>query len=236
MVDFRNDARIVEGMKAQLLSRRQAVSDGAKPIGWKVGFGARAMLDRLQLDKPLVGFLTDRGLVRSGETVSLAGWVKPVAEPEIAVHIGNDLLPGGGEASVRAAIKAIGPAIELADLDPPPDDVAKALAGNIYQRRVIVGPADASRAGGKLDGLRLVVRRNGAEVANTTDLEASTGKILAIVGHVAEVLSHFGERLRAGEFVICGSVVPAFFLESGDTEFVYELEPVGSISVRFTAG
>ena len=235
MVDFRNDNRIAEGMKAQLLSRQKAISDGAKPIGWKVGFGARAMLDRLNLEKPLVGFLTDRGRVPSGETVSLAGWVKPVAEPEIAVHIGSDLA-SGGEAAVRAAIKAIGPAIELADLDPPPDDVAKALAGNIYQRRVIVGPADASRAGGKLDGIRLVVRRNGAEVANTTDLEASTGKILAIVGHVAEVLSHFGERLKAGEFVICGSVVPAFFLEASDNEFAYDLEPVGLISVRFGAG
>jgi 2-keto-4-pentenoate hydratase len=134
---------------------------------------------------------------------------------------------------VRAAIAAIGPAIELADLDPPPDDIEVALAGNIYQRHVVLGPKDTGRAGAKLDGLTARVRRNRRQVAETTELEVNTGRIVFIVGHVANVLSHFGEGLKAGEFIICGSVVPPFFLEAGDAEIAYDLDPIGGVSVRF---
>jgi 2-keto-4-pentenoate hydratase len=233
MSAFREDPRIAAGMKAQLERRREAIADGARPIGWKVGFGARPMLEKLKLDAPLVGFLLESGLVAPGGEVSLAGWAKPVAEPEIAAYIGRDLGADASEAETRAAIAALGPAIELADLDPPPDELERALAGNIFQRRVVLGRRDPTRASGKIDGLVARVRRNGEQVAESSEIEANTGAVLFIVRHVAEVLSHFGERLRSGEFIICGSVVPPFFLEASDREIGYELEPVGSVSVRF---
>jgi 2-keto-4-pentenoate hydratase len=234
MSAFRADPRIDKGLRAQLKRRRELIKGGAKAVGWKVGFGAPAMLERLKLDAPLTGFLLESGVVLSGGTVSLAGWVKPVAEPEIAVYLGRDLATGAGEADVRAAIAAIGPAIELADLDPPPDDIEAALAGNIYQRHVVLGPKNTGCAGAKLDGLTARVRRNGKQVAETAELEANTGRITFIVGHVANVLSHFGEGLKAGEFIICGSVVPPFFLEAGDSEIAYDLDPVGGVSIRFS--
>jgi 2-keto-4-pentenoate hydratase len=114
--------------------------------------------------------------------------------------------------------------------------VESALAGNIFQRHVILGHADPSRMGGKLDGLRAVVRRNGGEVASASDLEASTGAIVAIVGHVAKVLARFGERLAPGEFIIAGSIVPPLFLDARDEEVELRLEPLGSVGVRFARG
>src|SRR5262252_7894340 len=85
------DARVIRGMRAQLALRRQRLDAGDAPLGWKVGFAAPAMLERLNITGPLVGFLTRAARVQSGGSVSLAGWVKPVAEPEIAVHIGRDV-------------------------------------------------------------------------------------------------------------------------------------------------
>ena len=228
-----DDPRIRQGMQAQLARRRERIQAGERAIGWKVGFGAPPAMQRFGLTAPLVGYLMETGLLPSGGCVSLAGWVKPVAEPELAVHIGQDLAGDADELAARAAIAAIGPAIELADLDPPPEDVAKALAGNIFQRHVVLGTADASRAGGRLDGLTARVKRNGAEVAATAELEANTGEIVAIVRHVADVLAGFGERLRAGEFVIAGSIVPPFFLDAEDRDFGLDLVPLGSVSVRF---
>ena len=228
-----DDPRIRRGMQAQLARRRERIAAGEKAIGWKVGFGASQAMQRFGLTAPLVGFLMETGLVPSGGGVSLAGWVKPVAEPELAIHIGKDLAGGADETATRAAIAAIGPAIELADLDPPPEDVAIALSGNIFQRHVILGPADSSRAGGRLDGLTARVRRNGAEVAATADLQANTGEVVAIVRHVAAVLAGCGERLRAGEFVITGSIVPPFFLDAEDGDFGLDLEPLGVATVRF---
>jgi 2-keto-4-pentenoate hydratase len=227
------DPRITRGMAAQLARRRALVADGRRPIGWKVGFGAPAWLRKFGVSGPLVGFLTDQGLLPSGTTASISGWAKPVAEPEIAIHIGRDLGPGADADTVKAAVAAIGPAIELADLDPPPEDVEAILSDNIFHRHVILGPRDDSRAGARLDGLSANVRRNGAELDVPADLETNTGPLLGIVRHVADTLAAHGERLSAGDFVIAGSIVPPIFLTAEDEEIAYELAPVGGVSVRF---
>ncbi|HSN42207.1 MAG TPA: fumarylacetoacetate hydrolase family protein [Burkholderiales bacterium] len=228
------DPRIARGMAKQLTRWHERLKSGEKALGWKVGFGAPAAMERLKIQAPLVGFLTDQALLPSGKTVSLSGWSKPVAEPEIAVHIGKDLPGGAGRDKIKAAIAALSPAIELADLDHPPDDVEAILAGNIYQRNLILGPRDASRAGGNLDGLLARVLRNGGEAASTSDPQALTGDLLDIVQHVADMLSAFGERLRAGQIIITGSVVPPLWVEAGE-EIAFELAPAGSVSVRFAA-
>jgi 2-keto-4-pentenoate hydratase len=160
--------------------------------------------------------------------------VKPVAEPEIAVYLGKDVPRGASREAAGAAISAIGPAIELADLDRAPDDVEAILAGNIYQRHVVLGARDASRAGCVLDGLVARVTRGGTQIAGTTESGSFTGDPLDIVRHVADLLAAFGERLRAGQLVITGSVVPPLFVEPGE-EVVFALEPIGGVSVRFAA-
>jgi len=230
-----DDPRIRRGMAKQLAMLRARRAAGEKSIGWKVGFGAPAIMQRLGIQAPLVGFLTDRARVESGATISLAGWSKPVAEPEIAVHMGADLPAGRDYAAAKAAIGGIGPAIEMADLNPPPEPetLETVLAGNIFQRHVVVGPVDRSRAGAKLDGLVGRISRGSAEVAKTTDLTANTGDPIALTRHVADLLGAFGERLRAGEFIITGSVVPPLFLEAADDSAAFTLDPVGSISLRF---
>src|SRR5215218_8743081 len=110
-------------MEEQLSVRNARMAAGEKPLGWKVGLGAPPAMERLQIKAPLVGFMMQKSLVPNASTVSFAGWTKPVAEPEVAVHMDKDLPGGADRAATVAAIAAIGPAIELADLNPPPDDV-----------------------------------------------------------------------------------------------------------------
>src|SRR5437899_6145788 len=126
-----DDPRIARGMEKQLATRRARIAAGEKPIGWKVGLGAPAAMERLRIKAPLVGFMMEKSLLANGVTVSLASWTKPVAEPEVAVHMGKDLPGDTDRAAAIAAIAGIGPAIELADLNPPPDDVEAMLARNI---------------------------------------------------------------------------------------------------------
>ena len=118
------DPRVLAGMKTQLATRATKLSAGGKRLGWKAGFGAPAALEKFKLPGPLVGFMLAEALVEPGSAASMAGWAKPVVEPEIAVSMGTDLTAGGDRARVIAAIAGIGPAIELADLNPPPEDVA----------------------------------------------------------------------------------------------------------------
>jgi 2-keto-4-pentenoate hydratase len=234
MSETLNDPRIANGMRAQMALRQKLLDQGARQIGWKVGLGAPAMMAKCGLTAPVVGFLLDRAELASGATVSLAGWQKPAAEAEIAAYIGHDLPAGANRDDVRRAIAALGPAIELADVTSPMDNIQAALAGDIFQRHVILGPRDAMRSGARLEGLKGRVTRSGQDIPVPADLETNIGEVLSIVRHVADVAAAVGGGLRAGQFIICGSLTPPMFLEPGERSVDFELAPIGGISVRFS--
>ncbi len=230
-----DDPRISRGMAAQFERRRELLAAGHEPLGWKLAFGAPAALQRLRTNAPLVGFLMQSALVPSGSSISIADWKKPAAEPEIAVHLGKDFPAGANRDTAKSAISGLSPAIELADVDHPSDDVEGTLARNIYQRHIILGRNDVTRAGGNLDGLTGHVLRNGSEIANVANpqaLQELTGELLDIVRHVANLLAVFGETLRAGQIIIAGSIIPPLWIAPGE-EIVFNLAPVDTVSVRF---
>ncbi len=228
------DPRIARGMTAQLAKRRERIAAGERPLGWKVGLGAPAAMQRLNLQAPVVGFLMQRALLLSGSTASFRGWSKPVAECEIAVRMARDLGAGASAADAAAAVKEILPAIELADFDPPPtpDNLDAVLANDIYQRHVIL--CGNTRAGAATSGLTSRLIRRDAESATTTDPEALTGKLPDIVAHVAGTLAAFGEKLSAGDIIITGSITPPIILEADETALTHALDPIGEVSVCFT--
>src|SRR5262245_20816285 len=232
-MNLRDDPRIVRGMTAQLALRRQRLDAGDKPLGWKVGFGAPAILERFKISGPLVGFLTRNALIAPGDTVSLAGWTKPVAEPEVAVHIGHDVAAGADHATAAAAIAGISPAIEPAAPPEPPHHPQPTLSPHTYQRHVVAAGPSPAPTGAAADGLTCRIIRRGIEVARTIDPQANSGAWVDIVRHVADVLAAFGERLCAGEIVITGSVVPPIVIEADEDSLAFALDPIGTISVRF---
>jgi 2-keto-4-pentenoate hydratase len=224
---------IQKGMPVQLAKRRARIAAGEKPLGWKVGLGAPAAMERLGLKAPVVGFLMQRALLLSGSTASFAGWAKPVAEPEICVRMARDLNGGATAADAIAAVKEILPAIELADFDPPPtpDNLDVVLEGDIYQRHVLL--CGNTHPGAATSGLTSRLIRRGVEAASTTDPEALTGKLSDIVAHVANTLAAFGEKLSAGDVIITGSITPPIVLEADETELTHVLDPIGEVSVHF---
>jgi 2-keto-4-pentenoate hydratase len=229
MMPLWEDPRVQRGMEKLLKLRRERQAVGDPPIGWKLALAGPAFQQKLKLTGPLVGYLPKSGARQSGDEVSLAGWVKPAAEPEIAVYLGQDLPAGADRAAAQAAIGKLGPAIELVDLERPPEDVEFVLSGNVAHRHVVLGPARAAA----VESLLGRVSRRGAEVGRTSDLQALTGNLVDLVLHVANCVGAFGERLRAGEVVICGSVVPPVIIEADEKQFGFALDPVGEVTVRF---
>ena len=227
------DPRIARGMKAQLARLHERLAAGEKSIGWKLAFSSPDRMRKFALMAPLTGFLTDKAVVASGTLISLAGWTKAIVEAEIAVHIGSDLPHGADREAVKRAIKGIGPAIELVDSVRPSEDIEQILAGNISQRGVVLGPCDATRAGGRLNGVRARVSRNGKEIVDTTDPEALPGELIGLVGCVAERLAECGEMLRAGQVIITGSIAPPLVVDAVGEDIVFDLDPIGMVSIRF---
>ncbi|MGH3012674.1 MAG: fumarylacetoacetate hydrolase family protein [Gaiellaceae bacterium] len=197
-----------------------------------MAFGAPQVLELLGLGAPLVGFLTSRAVVEPGAVYSIAGWTKPALEAEIAVHIGRDLDRGATREETQASIAALGPALELADIDRPLEELEAALAENIFQRGVVLGAPDPSRAGGDVAGIHARVLSDGEEIGATDDPSALTGDLLEVVAGVANLLAAFGETLRAGEVVITGALLPHVWPAPGQ-HVELELEPLGRLGLTF---
>ncbi|MDX6669996.1 MAG: hypothetical protein QOI91_359 [Solirubrobacteraceae bacterium] len=202
------------GMQALLARREAELSDGARPVGWKVGFNLPALWPQLGIDAPVAGYLTSSTVVEPGAEVSLAGWARPVLEPEVAITVGD-----GG------SVAALAPAIELIDADLPFEDVEAILARNIFHRAVAFG-APAPRP--SLDEFACRVTRNGEEAgaADTTEDPADT------VARVAEFLAAHGARLVPGDRIIAGTLTPPLPVEPGD-EVAVDLGALGGVSLRF---
>lgn len=226
------DERLRRGMEAQLAARRQRIAAGEPPLGWKVGFGAPSAMAALGTDQPLVGHLLRAGIIESGSEVRLADFTKLAIEPEIAVYLGAGIDDGNDDAAIEAAISGIGPAIEIVDVIFPPDEGPESiLSANIFQKGVVLGEVDESRAGARLAGLTATVRCNGTDVDLPDDLESNTGPILDVVAVVADTLAAMGERLCAGELIIMGSIVPALFPDAV-TSIEYTLGEAEPISIK----
>ena len=220
-------ASVLEGTRLMLDRRARLLEHGERMIGWKLAFGAPHGLDKFGHAGPLVAFLAESNVRPPGATVPCRGWSHPVAEPEIAVYLGSDV---DEPDRVAESISGLGAAIELADVDSPPEDLEGVLEGNIFHRAVVLGPPDHSRIFGSVAGMRARITNNGSEIADTEDLAALTGDLVSILGHTARLLQAAGTRLKGGEVVIAGSVVPPIPLRPGD-EVTFELVPLLPISV-----
>lgn len=210
------------GMEKLLARRRELLDDGAEAIGWKLAFGAEAVMSTLGLSGPLVGFLTDRTLVVPGGECSIAGWQAPKLEPEIAIHLG----PGGqGVAGISAAI-------ELADADRPPTETEAVLAGDIYHRGVVLDRAAIPAS--PPSPLAARVERDGERIAAIDDAEAVVGGLDQLVAYVVRYLGEFGESTREGEVVISGSMAGLLDIVPGQ-HLKNTLADVGSVEVRITS-
>lgn len=227
-----DDDRVRAGMERQLATRRTLLEDGAGRLGWKAGFGAPEALEGFGTAGPLVGFLTDRTLLEDGSTVSIDGWRNPRIEHEMFVRFGRDLGEGSDSDDVRASIDALGPAFEIVDIHPAPEDVEEILAGNIFHRAVILGEADDGRAGADIDGVAALISVNGVVHDTPDDLESGTGPILDTVAWVADTLADAGLSIRSGDVLITGSVIPPVPVTPG-TQVRYRLDPFPELSVRF---
>ena len=208
----------VPAATAAMLARRRSVLDaGAEPLGWKVGFNLPAIQGKLGIEAPLAGFLSSAGLLADGSTLDLGG--RPaVAEPEVAVEIGDD----------GRSIAALLPALEVAD---PPDlswDVERILAGNIFHRAVAFGPRVETT--GDPGAARILV--NGEE-RDQVPAGRTGAHLEAMVAAVAARLEAAGEALAPGERIITGVLAPPPPVEPGDTVRL-ELDALGAVGLSFS--
>lgn len=234
MISWQLDARIARGTRALENKLNVDLMSGAKQVGWKLGFGSPTGLSSLQIERPLVGYLLDRTRLSNGSTTKISNWTKPVGEAEIAIYFGKDIPKSASISDVMNCISALGPAIEIADIDGEATDPESILAGDIFQRHYILGERDESRAGGNIGGLAAVISMPDGVITSVKDLQALTGEIPTILHHFADFAEAFSGGVKAGEFLLIGSVVPPIVVSIGES-FDYSLGDYSTLKANFAA-
>lgn len=223
-----------DGYRIQLGVLDAHLAAGERQAGWKVGLTAKAIQEQQNYHEPVFGHLLERGALPTGSAVRCDELVKPGAEPELCVRLGQPLQgPGVTADAARAAIAAVAPALEVIEVRGVfTDDPSLALADNVGQKGFVTGPWREGGGPWDLAGARLTLSINGEET-DSADGTAVLGDPAASLAFLANRLADFGRRVEAGQVIMTGSFTRMYPLAPGD-EVVAHFEPFGPVSVRAT--
>ena len=217
----------------QRTSIARRLARGETRIGIKMGFTSRAKMVQMGVSDLIWGRLTSGMLVEDGGSVSLAKYVHPRVEPEVAFLIGKPLAGRVTAMQALDAVDAVAPALEI--IDSRYQDfrfsLTDVVADNSSSSGFVVGPW--SRPGADLSNLGLVMAFDGRPQA--------FGSTAAILGHplrslvaAARVVAEAGERLSPGDLVLAGGATAASALVAGS--FVsLEMHTLGRCGFRVEA-
>lgn len=211
---------------------------GLGPVaGHKIGCTTPVMQAFLGIDHPCAGGVLAATVHHGQARVPHGGFVRVGAECEIAARLGDDLGPTGApfdRERVARAVDAVLAAMEIVDdryRDYRTLDLPTLVADDFFGAGCVLGAPVARWRQLDLPALRGVTRLNGREVGG--------GAGRAVMGHPFEALAWLanhraglGLRLRAGEFVLLGSVVETRWVAPGD-EVTVAIEGLGEVRAAF---
>jgi len=182
-------------LTVQLSFWRALLDAGNKRVGWKLGMGERERIG----PGPVIGHLTTATQLQPGSIYRPDGAALH-ADAEVALELAHDVEPDADRDAAEAAIAGYGVGLELVDLGPMPGGAEGIVAGNVFHRAFALGrlqpdwPDHPPMA-------RLVV---GAQVRASALADEDYAELVRSVG---AILGAMGERLKAGDHLITGSVV-----------------------------
>jgi 2-oxo-3-hexenedioate decarboxylase len=222
-----------EAYAIQALSMQRRYARGERRIGMKMGLTSRAKMVQVGVEDMIWGRLTDGMREEEGGVVSMADYVHPRAEPEIAFLMKTPLSGKVSPAEAMAAVEAIAPAIEIIDsrYKAFKFDVGDVIADNSSSSGFVLGQwADPSV---DIANLGMVLSVNGQP--------AEVGSSAAILGHpvrslvaAARMVAEQGERLEAGDIVLAGGATAAVHMEDGQA-ITLEVQNLGQVAFNVGA-
>ncbi len=205
--------------------------------GWKIGATTATMQDYLGVTEPAYGRIMSGTLIENGAKFASAGFCNPGIECEIAVRIGRD---SHGTAYTRDSaaelVSAVIPAIEIVENrygDFEQRGTPTLIADDFFHKACILGDEVGNWKSIDLAAVSGSVRIDGDEKARGTGA-AVMGHPLEAIAWLANILASQGERLKAGEFVLTGSVTPVMWLDSFPCRAEISFDGLGSVAIELT--
>lgn len=205
------------------------------PVGYKVGLTTRAMQEFCGVDSPICGRILRRGVATDGTTLRRQDYVRLGLESELALHLAQDI-PFEAITSDESLVQQIGSihaAFEIVDdrgADYAHLSARQIVAENSWNAGIIIGPGASPANFGSLDRITGALVENDQEIGRGTSADVLGGP-LEVVRWLSAFLSKRGESLRAGDWIMTGSIVTTKFPESG-SRYRFGLKNLSPVSVN----
>lgn len=207
--------------------------------GRKIGCTTPVMQKYLGIPNPCAGAIFDSTVARERGLYSAGDFLTIGVECEIAIRLVTDLIPdANGHVSRAAAAAAIGTcmaAIEVVEdryVSYPVLDTPTLIADDFFNAGCVLGKESDGFPPERLDTVTGLMEINGEEVGR--------GRGTDVLGHPLEPLrwlaaasAQWHDPLRAGEFVLLGSLVQTNWLQPGDVVRIVN-DPLGEVTMRLT--
>jgi len=205
---------------------------GAAMAGHKIGCTTPVMQAYLGIDHPCAGGVPATTAQHGHGAYRFADFVRVGVECEIAVRLGRDITGAVDRDGAAAAVEAVMAAIEIVDdrwrdytkVSPP-----TLIADDFFAAGCVLG--DGHAPGADLAAVHGAMQINGRTVGEGTGADI-LGHPLNALAWLAGTRAARNAPLRAGEFVLLGSVVKTQWLAAGDRVEV-EIEGLGHASAVF---
>jgi 2-keto-4-pentenoate hydratase len=208
-------------------------------VGWKIGCTTPVMQAYLRIPGPCAGGIFAADLRADGAVIAPAERLRPGVECEIAVRLARDLDARSGPvgpAEVAAALDCAMVAIEIVDdryVDWTAVGAPLLIADDFFAAGCVLGPPVPASRLPDLAAVAGTTVVDGAEAGRGTGADV-LGHPLAAVAWLAGHLAARGERVPAGEIVLCGSLVRTVWLATGARATI-AVEGLGQVSVARSA-
>lgn len=214
---------------------RRMLPDLGLPKGYKIGLTSRRMQQMCGLDEPVAGRVLERRVHRGATHVQSSRYVRLGVESELCILIKDDLPPRATPyalADLNAAVGGVAAAFELIDdrgADYSKLDALSLIADNSWNAGVVLGEPASGISAEELGALEAVLHLNGVR-ADSGNSQDTLSHPLAVVLWLCNHLHRHGTHLRAGEFVMTGSIVPTRFANAGE-HYRFELQGLAPVDL-----
>jgi 2-keto-4-pentenoate hydratase len=226
-----DDIRAAYAVQMELTAARLAAK--ARIVGHKIGLTSPAVQRQLGVDRPDFGILFDDMDVSGTDPVPIGALLQPRIEAEVAFQLRTGLAGEITPESVRAAVGAMAPALEIVDSRIAGWDIsiADTIADNASSGLFVLGPARAGLDTLEPVDVEMEMSIDGVVVSKGSGA-ACLGDPLAALTWLARAAQDLGDPLRQGQVVLSGALGPMVPVRPG-MRVSATLSGLGTVTTRF---
>lgn len=228
-------ANLDHAYQIQAINTQQALRQGRRLVGKKIGLTSFAVQQQLGVDSPDFGMLFADMAYADGEAIPTDELIQPKVEAEIALVLKADLdQPMQHIDDMLAAIDYVVSAIEVVDsrIENWNISLLDTVADNASSAAFVLGKAHVPAT--KIDWVNCRMQMRCAEqIVSEGQGKACLEHPLNAAIWLANEMIKRGRPLQVGDIVLTGALGPMVKVEAGQS-YTAEIEGLGQVTARFS--